>query len=1552
MAILLRQTCALSYKCMVLFRRTWFWTFFRSFILPVIFMFILGYAKNLFVPAARYGVATPKSLSTLPDVIGDRKLVYLARESGSLTPEMKRIMAIATSGVPSAQVIELNDSIDLLRVCKQNLRGASTCLAAIEWNSIDLEKKIYNYTLRADAGLSRIFVNDHSSDAERILMPVQWAIDSTILGKFGDVEGPNAIAYTSRSQKEHEQDVRTNYMNAITNYLSPAMYLSMIGVVYHLTGTVASEREIGLTALLDTMGCLPAAQFFASFASFSGVYIIGWVVIGVAVQVTMFYNTNIGTVIVFHLLNGFANISWSLVLAQPFRQAQLSGIFSTGVCILLAIMAVVQRSVGPYNTATSGILGFIFPPMTYVFYCQENARFEKQVLGLSLTKVAPDGFVAPGIFWIGSIFQIVFFFLLAILSEKLLYGKRSPEFFSDTDSNRAVQVCGVSKVYESHKFMKLFPWKKQNRIVAVNNLNIFFNKGEISCLLGPNGSGKTTTLEMIAGIQNPSSGKILFGSQESLGICPQKNVLWDYLSVIEHVKIWSQIKSGEIDDEEIKNLILHCDLESKTSTLSKNLSGGQKRKLQLAIMFCGESKVCCIDEVSSGLDPLSRRKIWDILLSARGKRSLLLTTHFLDEADLLGDHIAILTRGNLRVSGSSAELKESYGGGYRVFSIVPGSGREVFYDARDGYEVAEILKELRQQEHNEIRVSGPQLEDCFLKLVADSDEDVRSLLSSNNVSYIDYTEKYPSELADDAEQVNLGLNLEVGNDIGTWRQIITMLWKRLVITRRQPLAQLGVFALPIIVGGICMIFVKGHEEQSCDIIDSVNTQKFNSLSPLDTYDNESLNMIVGPEIIAYNSLPGFNSYLNATGIGHNNTVERAFSSKLHFTSTFEEFYAYLSANYSSVFPGGLFLTSPPTIAFRVNGGSKLSQAVKGIVYAPMMLNMLDNVLANGSYEIVTTYSPFQIPWISSTGNLLQFIVYFSLAMATYPALVSLYPTTERLRKVRALHYSNGLRVLPLWVSHVFFDSVIVLVSAAICVAIFAGTNSHWLGLGYLFLVMLLYGITSVLLACVFSLFVGSQLAAFALTAAYQCVYFLVYLIAYLSVNIFVSASKTDHVLVVVHYVMAVFGPIASLVRSLFLAFNLFSSLCNANEEFWNYNNIRAYGGPILYLILQSIFLFLALVWWDSGRFRIRLGLGRLSALSDIEEKLALLDDDLIAETSRVENPNGNDGLRVVHLSKRFGKHVVVDDVSFGIAKSECFALLGPNGAGKSTTFNLIRGELLPSRGEIFVDDISVIANRSHARTHLGVCPQFDAIDQMSVSESLRFYAMLRGLSGPKLEYNVNTLIHAVGLDKFKFRMASKLSGGNQRKLSLGIALISNPTVLLLDEPSSGMDAASKRVMWRTLSNVGAGRSIVLTTHSMEEADALASRAGILAKNLLAVGTTDHLRKRFGDMYLVHFVYKNDNTRNDLRLQKILQWTTEFFGSHAVKLDDRIYNGQVKLTIPTKSKNGITISVAEIFGAIEEAKNKLEIQYYSVSQSSLEQVFLNIIGEHNISEEGY
>jgi ATP-binding cassette subfamily A (ABC1) protein 3 len=448
----------------------------------------------------------------------------------------------------------------------------------------------------------------------------------------------------------------------------------------------------------------------------------------------------------------------------------------------------------------------------------------------------------------------------------------------------------------------------------------------------------------------------------------------------------------------------------------------------------------------------------------------------------------------------------------------------------------------------------------------------------------------------------------------------------------------------------------------------------------------------------------------------------------------------------------------------------------------------------------------------------------------------------------------------------------------------------------------------------------------------------------------------------------------SLIRSLFVALNIFSTTCSGKEIASYPAGILLYGGPILYLIMQVFALFSVLLWYDSGS--VLSWYRRVRKVPSTTHETAIPTDEEIAE-ELVRVSSSNDGLRILNLTKSFGHVTAVENLTFGIKRGEVFALLGPNGAGKSTTISLIRGDIQPSKngGDVFVENIEINRHRASARSHLGVCPQYDAMDQMTVLEHLRFYARVRGVAD--IEHNVQAVIQAVGLETFSQQMAAKLSGGNKRKLSLGIALIGNPTVLLLDEPSSGMDAAAKRVMWKTLAAVVPGRSLLLTTHSMEEADALADRAGIMAKRMLAMGTSDYLRRRHGDAYYIHLVMKSAPHTIDEEITKLRSWVLAHFPR--ADIEEKTYHGQIRFSVPVQREVGEEKKGAEscleimdtdeisgrsepmdrrgegigsLIMILEDHREELGLEHYSVSPTTLDQVFLSIVQKHNVEEEGY
>ncbi|KAK9453826.1 hypothetical protein V1511DRAFT_461509 [Dipodascopsis uninucleata] len=1577
------QCYALMLKCLFLLRNARRSTIFRAFSLPIIFSWAQTATKSLYAPPAEYGVSKPLPMVQLNDTIGYRYFAYVMDDVAN--DDLDKFMKNVTADLPQDQVYALNDSTELLSLCKQSLQGSSNCLSAIEWHKFDPANNEFNYTIRADAGLGSVYVNEPNNiDPYKYILPAQWRIDATLLGLDLVRDAPEVVVYTSQTQKQNEQNTRVQFSKSIVNYLSAELFLAMIGVVYQLSGMIGSERETGIASLLDSMGCSKLARYMSFVAAFTPVYLPGWIVAGVAIGTMAFQSSNMGVSIGFYILSGLSMISFTLFISLPYTRASISGIGSVGVCIVLACMCIVQKAVGPRNSATEGVLAFFFPPMNFVYFLQEVARYEIQSKPANLLHVPPEGYVAPGLFYLFAVIQFFGYFGLSTFLDSILYPspKRSLMNSDPEYCELALKLNHVSKFYYIQNWLLnflpvAFQPKTKNRIVAVDDLSLDIKSGQITCLLGPNGSGKTTTLEMIAGLQHTSEGTIGY-STTSVGLCPQKNVLWDSLTVAEHIFIWTMIKSGIRDTSGTDVLISSCDLEAKKRTQSRHLSGGQKRKLQLAIMFAGGSDICCIDEVSSGVDPLSRRKLWDIILSARGRASIVLTTHFLDEADVLADSIAIMTLGSLRAWGSPVQLKNDFNSGYRVYSLQPTSGRELVYNLSSPAEVIELVERLQREGHKELRVAEPQLEDIFLSIVADSDPEIADLLKDNNTALCkndsldhsknEYTDVYEAENSISSNSVEYKFQR-----VSFFSQVLTMLWKRYIVARRNPYPTIIAILTPVIICAVTVRFLKSYTPQSCDIASQAQAQKYKSFS-LNSLAY-SINLALGPYNEIGSLTNGFANYALASGLFSNSPSSQPVSSLLSnvtFVNNTSEFLNEIDVNFANIFPGGLFLdNSRSMFSFVANGGSDPTDTTASVVIAPLMLNMFNNVRANGSAIISTDYSPFQYQWTASTGDSLLFIVFISLAMGAYSSFLSIYPTFERLKNVRSLHYSNGLRVLPLWISYTIFDFLVSLIGIVIVTGIIGGTVSGLFGFGYFFVVLMLFGLTATLFSYIFARFCTSQLAAFAITSAYQCIWFLIYLLTYLLVEIYVSARKFQDVLNIVYYVQAIFSPMPSLVKALFLTLNLFSSLCDSNSvQYSRYDDIRAFGAPILYLCAQSAVAFLVLVRLDSGRllpsFRF---FGQKSKKFDPEDKPSsgTIPDDIAREIERTENATDFDGLRLLHVTKTkeraetksSGTFVAVNDVSLGVSRGECFALLGPNGAGKSLTFNMIRGEIAPTSGKIFVENASITEERNEARKYLGVCPQFDAVDHLSVHEILTFYASIRGVRRSDIQKTVDKMIESVGLQKFKNRMALRLSGGNQRKLSLAIALMGDPHVLLLDEPSSGMDAASKRVMWKTVASVSKGRSIVLTTHSMEEADVLASRAGILAQSLLAIGSSDELRSRYGTTYQVHLILDGKLSQEELQ-----RWVYNAFSQWDIKFDTSaalVLHGQMKFSVSSLKENSekyistlesSSLSIISIFKIVEKFKSQVGIHYYSVSQPSLEQVFLEIVSAHNVVEEGY
>jgi len=373
-------------------------------------------------------------------------------------------------------------------------------------------------------------------------------------------------------------------------------------------------------------------------------------------------------------------------------------------------------------------------------------------------------------------------------------------------------------------------------------------------------------------------------------------------------------------------------------------------------------------------------------------------------------------------------------------------------------------------------------------------------------------------------------------------------------------------------------------------------------------------------------------------------------------------------------------------------------------------------------------------------------------------------------------------------------------------------------------------------------------------------------------------------------------------------------------------------------------------------------MGAVSSLEAKEEKEPLNDG---------LEPIEIHGLRKVYPgSFKRPPTVAVQDLWYKVKKGEVFGFLGMNGAGKTTTLSIISGVFPPSSGAAFINGFP-ISDQIAVRQSLGFCPQFSALfPRLTVMEHLEFFARIKGIHDKEIRNKLSSqLIKDLSLERYRDRVAGALSGGNQRKLSVGIALIGNPPIVLLDEPTSGMDPVSKRALWDFISSTMSGRSVILTTHSMEECEALCDRVGIMINGQLAcLGTNQALKNKFGKGYQldIKFDAKTVKIVND-----VIAVLDEKENEKNIEMDELTKNDQIGddgfLATTTKALKGIfgkeyvelmenythharyqvgsdDMSIADVFEHLESIKEQCDIVNYAVSQISLEQIFLGFAKE--------
>ncbi|ORX91739.1 hypothetical protein BCR34DRAFT_629561 [Clohesyomyces aquaticus] len=1256
MALLWRHTRILTHKNLIItLYRHWLSTSLRTFVLPISLSFI----RNFLFPDALYGIGTSRPICSLQQVMavaGARDCIVFFH-GGFIGGDIEKAIANAASQVrnTSLDVITIQQEKDLRTTCVSTLRGTSRCLAATVFHSSPTEgdSGAWNYTIHADEALGAdgVHVDTDMNDAQIYTLPLQHTIDFAI-GRSNPAVGPlvlsrvvNEYPFTSQTQNQMEDGIRGRYMSMVASALAAPFYLAISCVLYHMTGIMATERDIGMAKLLDTM--IPngsrrqpqIARLISHHAAFDILYAPGWI------------KTSIIVPILFNLLAGLSTTSLSIFSGAFFRKAQLSGITAIIIALLFALLGQLTAKSGTGLVVDHSHVTELWLLTNYVYFLVTMARFETQNRALAFPQLIFLLFVA---------YHTFIFFGFGVFVERGLHriASASHRTVVSGPSPIAVKMERLTKVYQ--------PGFLKRSVVAINGLDLQAHQGEILVLLGANGSDKSTTLDAIAGMSTITSGEVTINYHP-----------WDDLTVSEHVEIFEGIKSINRRGTKAEKdaLIKSCGLATKKTSLSKSLSGGQKRKLQIAAMFAGDSMVCCVDEVSSGVDPLSRRILWEILLSQHG-----------------------------------LELKNTLGSGYRLHvNRPPGLNADAPYsdtlNSENGHEIVYFPGTLDQDGIVNYQVRGLTLEDVSFKV---EEEAMAEISESQDLSALPafFVRLQPISRRSSCQhaQTNSNSHLET-----------------LHPSSQNTLPYLILLSIPIIAAGCSTLFLKNDPYSSCNPTEQISSTS--SAQPeLSETAMQRITQAPPGSVTMVETLDGYNSAVHQ--------------------------------KFGQLMPGGFFLGDKPTMAWRADGPPIFAHIALGVPFQP------------------------------KTGDQLLFIIIFGLSMPAYPAFLAL-----------AMHYSNGVRVIPLWLSYLIFDFGFVL-----------------------------------------------AIIIFGATAASQTVTFLAYFVIFMIVFTFADSSDQISLVDITYYSLALTSPAFSLARALFIASNVFGVA-------W----------PILYLVFQSLAMFAISISKDS-RSRWGQWWNRRATACEGSDVI-----EMEAGANFSHATNKRNGLHVVGLQKRW-------------------------------------------RSNTFVNGVSLIRHWNRARASLGVCPQIDPLENMTVVEHLRFYAHIRGI-GDHLQ-NINALMEAVGIQQFANRIATKLSGGNKRKLSLAIALMGNPSVLILDEP----------------------RSLLLTTHLMEEADALASSVGVVATRMLALGTIDELRRRYCGAYYVQIVHRDAPHTSTVEMKLLKRWIKhDLLGA---KIDGIMWHGQLRVQILLRIDD-IEISLADIFERLETSKASLGVENYSVSVANLD-----------------
>ena len=1256
--------------------------------------------------------------------------------------------------------------------------------------------------------------------------------------------------------------------------------------------------------------------------------------------------------------------------------------------------------------------------------------------------------------------------------EENLYNN-SPNFESEeiyknrTKKDDVLKIRNITKIFGDGK-------------VAVDGVNLNFYKNEIFALLGHNGAGKTTIISMLTGLYEATKGIAQYENvnildsmnmeifREKLGICPQHDILFEDLTIREHLEMFSIFKgvdSNEVE-QEVNKTLHDFQLDDMQFMLAKNLSAGQRRKLSISISLIGGSKVIFLDEPSSGMDITSRRNLWEILKRQTEGKIIILTTHYMEEASVLGKRIGIINLGKMKCIGSPLFLIEKYGrfmslnvtkeedcDSKKIIEFMKNNAENIEYEALSeeimfripiknesnekstNFDLKTFFnnfdKNIKNLKIKSYSVSMPTLEDVFLNVAAEDNTNSKSEEEQKKTQENDQI-LYNSNLREDYSQKSKFVN-----------DFIICAKRRYLITIRDFKGFLMEILCPIVLTLFGLLlskieigYVSGPVEVSFEEIKKQNIL-YSSYNTDININNYFLNGMEGVESV---EIEGFsNIQFSSKKDAIRQYIEKIYDIEKDTEDSSEKEVDMASDDYVAYFGSFLMLEEDninKKYEFIIALNARLRQGVP--IYSYYFLKKILEKACGHELNIIYTHYPLpmthDLSESKSFGNKIAIVLFLAIALALIPANFITLFVKERANNSKHLMRISGINIVSYWIVNYIFEFIKYYFTGGICLLLLYLFDTYK---EYLYIVYITLGPSMISSTYCLSYFFDNE------SDAQNVVILVNYLFGYLGsiiVSVLRGINSAKLAAKIIEYffgIVPIFcfdfafillvNPIGIYIADYPNEFYLFkgdemikrfnlmlSMVIFSSVECVLYTILHIYIESQVYSFKKSTDIKLPTDINDSEVIK---EINKVNEINLVEVSPSTKDDLIqVEDISTDETKNIKEDLYAVKVknlrkvytntccSKQEHDIIAIKNLNFAIKPGECFGLLGLNGAGKTTTFKCITQELAQNNGKIYVNNTDISGHFSELNELFGYCPQFDAIfELLTVYENLEFYASIKGIKNDSIPLLVNAMIKEMALDEFTNKIAGRLSGGNKRKLAVAISMLCNPPIILLDEPSTGMDPEARRFMWSVIhkmSTKGRKSSVIMTTHSMDEAETLCKRMGIMVNGeFVCMGKANQIKDKYGfgfeadvrikpmnekqkkeiiDKFKLNtnnFVTKDNikdilnqmNKKNyldelnegrlgerlmreielngNVHIETLLNWI--FFVENAIKFiikgkkyfDEIIISEHIENNFLFKMKKEHSEkSIGFFFGLYEESKESCFVTEYSIQKTSLEQIF--------------